>query len=890
MTDPYAVSRPARRESHAPLVPGIRERVDAWRRAGYPGASATTRRLLEHWFLDEHETPDGQPFRYYFAQREAVESAIFLYEVAGVRSPEGLAAYIGVPIAAETPYPRFVVKMATGSGKTKVMSLLIAWAFLHHQREPESELPGTFLVVAPNVIVYERLRDDFERGRIFRTDPMVPPEWRDSFDLAVSLKGEPVPAGAGGVLALTNIQALYERRPATQVNPIDILLGPRPPTRIHGPEPLLGQLAGHGRVMVLNDEAHHLHDEVKSDTGEPLVAWQTLQRLHELSDGIVLQLDVSATPRTQQGQLFGEIIADYPLADAIDDGIVKRPIIGELSGVLEQPSDDASVRYRPRLAAGVAKWREYRDLWAPTGRVPLLFVMAENTTAADQITSYLETLPELSGKILTIHTNRIGEITKADMDEARRAVRQVDQPDSPYAAIVSVLMLREGWDVRNVTVIVPLRALTAKSHILPEQTLGRGLRRVTPPGSGVEERLVVIEHEAFRNLWDTAAEEEGLDLQRQGVDDLPVQASLIAVEPDRLPFDIEIPQLTRLLVRSAAGLETLRLDDIPPRRLRLADTVREESVDYTGRDLLSGDVVERATYPYPATGGRDEVLSWYVAAVQQDARLTGQFHVLAPLVNDWVETRAFDGPVDFADPLVLQTLAEPAVQEQILAVFRQVLGDVTLEAHEASAGEVKALRLSATRPFLWSGLVADAQRSVFGCQPCDSGLEVRMVGFLDRCGDVEAFAKLGREVRFSLEYRNEDGRLAYYYPDFVVRQADGRHTIIETKGRSDPDVPHKDSRARRWAADATRRAGVRWQYHRVDEDLFDEYADRVDTLTGLLDVVRARRREAVLASLPAARKRSREELVFIMEATLARGEASGIDDEIHRFREDPRGR
>ena len=408
---------------------------------------------------------------------------------------------------------------------------------------------------------------------------------------------------------------------------------------------------------MLNDEAHHLHDEVRAETGEGLVAWQTINRLHELSDGIRLQLDVSATPKNQQGQLFDEIISDYPLAQAIQDGIVKQPIIGELGGAIEQPSDDASVRYRARIAAGVAKWREYRDVWAPTGRTPLLFVMAENTRAADQITNYLETLQDLAGKVLTIHINREGEITRADMDRAREAVRRVDDPDSPFVAIVSVLMLREGWDVRNVVVIVPLRAYTAKAQILPEQTLGRGLRRVTPPDSGVEERLVVIEHEAFRSFWDQASAEEELDLRFEPAGQVHPEYVVIAVEPDRMAYDIEIPQLPRVLSRSVSRLGEIRLDDIPYGHLRLPETLHEETVDYTGRDLLSGEIVERATYPYPAAGGRDQVLAWYVEAIQRDARLTGQFHILAPLLLDWVEQRAFGGPVDFDDPRVLQALA-----------------------------------------------------------------------------------------------------------------------------------------------------------------------------------------------------------------------------------------
>lgn len=886
--NPYDVPT-SRRKSLAALVPAIRREVDAWRANGYPGTSATTRRLMQYWFLDEHETEPGVPFRYYFAQREAVESAIYLYEVVGIRSPGMLRAHFDTAFAADTDFARFVVKMATGSGKTKVVSLLVAWAYLHAMLEDGSDLPTTFLLIAPNVIVYERLKDDFADGAIFRTDPVIPPEFEAAFGLLVSLKGEPVPPAASGVLALINIQALYERAPAPPANPVDAILGPKPPARLDAPEPLLSQIARRGRVMVLNDEAHHLHDEVKADTGEKLVAWQTINRLHELSGGIALQFDVSATPKNQQGQLFGEIISDYPLAQAIEDGIVKRPIIGEIGGPLEAPGDDASIRYRARLAAGVAKWREFRDVWRPTGRTPLLFVMAENTRAADQISAYLETLAELSGKVLTIHVNREGEITKSDMDRARTEVRRVDEPDSSYSAIVSVLMLREGWDVRNVTVIVPLRAYTAKAQILPEQTLGRGLRRVHPPGSGVDERLVVIDHEQFRSLWEQQAQQEGLDLEFERAERVHPDGVVVAVEPDRLGYDIQIPQLPRMLSRSTGRLDDLRLADIPARRLSLPNTVREETIDYTGRDLLSGEVVERETYPYPAGGGRDDVLSWYVRSIEQDARITGQFHVLAPLVNDWVEQRAFGGPVDFGDPRVLHALGEPSVREQILAVFRQVLDQATITTREVEAGSVKAMRLSATRPYLWSGETAKARKSVFSVQPCDSGLEVQMVGFLDRASDVTAFAKLGREVRFSLDYRNTDGRLAYYYPDFVIRMDDGMHLVLETKGLVDLDVPSKDARARRWASEATAATGTSWQYTRIDEDVFDDYAAQCSTLGALLDVVRARAREAVLASLPTPRKRTREELVAIMEQTLARGDVTGVDDEIRRFRDNPRG-
>ncbi len=897
MSHPYDVPE-RRRDSVAPLVAGIRKEVDTWRDGGYPGASPTTRRLLEHWFLDEHEVEPGRPFRWYFCQREAIETLVYLHEVVRARNAAELVtryATSPVPVMGQD-FPRYVVKMATGSGKTKVMSLAIAWAYFHALREPDSALSSSSLVIAPNLIVFERLREDFDHARIYRTDPVVPPEWRTDFDLQVCLRLDPVPMAAPGVLLLTNVQALYERRPPEPANPVEMLLGPRPPARVNAPDPPLQQIARRGRVLVLNDEAHHLHDEVKSETGEPLVAVQTIRRLNQLAErGVAGQLDFSATPRDQQGRIFAETVVDYPLAQAIEDGIVKRPVIGELSGGPPMTtSDDAAVRFRRQLGAGVAKWRDYRDALAPAGRKPLLFVMAEDTTAADQIARYLATLHDLAGRVLTIHVNLTGaakgEVRTSELEQARRWAREVDRDDNPYAAIVSVLMLREGWDVRNVSVVVPLRAYTAKSQILPEQTLGRGLRRMTAPGSGVDETVVVIEHEAFRGLWDSVLDDPEYEgIVRRSADDIEPQAKVIAVELERLEYDIGIPQLPRVLTRTVEGLSRLRVEDLPERRLALPEVLRSDIVDYLGRDLLSGREEERAQYPLPQADDPVAVLAWFVNEVQRDSRLTGQFAVLAPLVKGYVETRAFGGPVDFADPLVLQALAEPAAQETVLGVLREAVDQATLRSDTVAAGDRKELRLSATKPFLWSGETARATKSVFNLQPCDSGLEGRFAGFLDRCEDVAGFAKLAREVRFSLEYRAENGRLAYYYPDFVVRLDNGEHLVVETKGLADLDVPHKDERATRWAVDASISSGVRWRYLRVDEEVYDEHVSRLSSMRSLVELVYELRRQDYLRSVPVTRRRSHEEILASMEQISRQMEGvTGIDEELSRFRDDPR--
>jgi type III restriction enzyme len=165
-----------------PLVAKVREEVEAWRDAKYAGASATSRALLAWWFETAHtsELADGtqMQFRYYFAQREAVETVIWLYDVRGARDKFDLLRFDASGAVSsnmfDEDWPRFVVKMATGAGKTKVLSLLMAWCYFHKCYEANSTLARNFLLIAPNIIVLDRLRADFDGLRIFFNDPVLP--------------------------------------------------------------------------------------------------------------------------------------------------------------------------------------------------------------------------------------------------------------------------------------------------------------------------------------------------------------------------------------------------------------------------------------------------------------------------------------------------------------------------------------------------------------------------------------------------------------------------------------------------------------------------------------------------------------------------------------------
>lgn len=847
--DPYGVRSHRRPSEGTHLVNGVRAAVDAWRANGYPGASETTHRLLRFWFEEDHRRPTGEPFQFFFCQREAVETFIYLSEIKRVGSFSDLIEYAQGPLMidpSETKRQRLAMKMATGSGKTMAMSLCIAWSYFHARRERDSPMATSFLIIAPNVIVFERLKSDFGDAATFRRDPLIPPEWAEDFQLTVVLQDELVPITTPGALFLTNVQRLYEPpkgKKDTDPNPVEAMVGPRVTDGAgSSAEALFQRIASRERVMVVNDEAHHVWSEK--------LKWnQSIERLHETlqekaSDdagaGVIAQLDFSATPKDQKGRAFRHVVVDYPLAEAVGDGIVKTPVIGELHGAEPELGDSAVQRYRRWIDAAVGRWRKFDEDLAPSGKRPVLFVMCENTLAADEVGDYLRQLPDFAGdKLLVIHTNRSGEVTKADLDLARQAARDIDGDESPVRCIVSVLMLREGWDVRNVSVIVTLRSLTAKAKILPEQALGRGLRRMTPPGSGFDERVVVIEHEAFRDLWDKELD-GGLVVEREEVE--KIGANAVAIYPDegKKQFEISIPLLTRSLSLQELPFEQLDLDSIPPPHLPLEvpKVEPDEYIQYRGRQLIDKGIIEEYEFEVPYAEDPSGVISYYTKRVCEVGGLgnvSGAFAALAPLVRSYLESHVFEELVELDDKVVLRRLAENDAQELVKQAFAEAIRGLRLTEREATITET-AIRMTETPPFSWSRTTVECLRTIFNLTAVDNDLERRFAVFLDRATDVAAFAKLPVFGRFALEYIAESGALRYYYPDFVVRLSDDSCMLVETKGMRDPDVPLKDRRARRWCRDATRLTGRQWAYARVDQSVFDVFTgESVESLCRFVD-------------------------------------------------------
>ncbi|MGA2220479.1 MAG: DEAD/DEAH box helicase family protein [Verrucomicrobiia bacterium] len=808
----------------APCVPALREKVKEWSAGGkYSGVTDTTRLLLNYWFHTDHRLPNGRKFEYHYFQREAVETLVYLYEVAKVRSHkalvEGFATRSDLRLLQHDQFARYCVKMATGSGKTKVMSLAVAWQFFNAVNEGRDDFAKTFLVIAPNVIVFERLRTDFEGGRIFNTDPLIPDELRIFWDFQCYMRGEGERASSVGALYLTNVQQFYERpeRDDDEPDEMTAVLGPKPPAEKLMIEDFDKRMAERGGpAVVVNDEAHHTHDEDSE--------WnKTIRALHAgISKGLAAQLDFTATPRHTKGELFSWTVFDYPLKQAIIDNVVKRPLKGIATGITEQHSDIASTRYQAYLTAGVERWKEYRDQLQRYGKKPVLFVMMNDTDDADDVADWLQRKypSEFGGeKLLIIHTDKKGEVSPKDLDKARTVSREVDDEKSPVNCIVSVLMLREGWDVQAVTVIVGLRPYTAKANILPEQTVGRGLRLMfRGTGSGYVEHVDVIGNKKFIEFVEDLEREEDMQFGTFNVGEDKVVIVNIAPDPNKLDKDISLPVLSPILTRKKSLAEEIAALDVMqfkcPVLPRKEGDKAAQQFRYEGYDIITLQKEIDRTYTIPEPQTAEEVIGYYARRIAQDVKLPGQFAALVPKVREFLEKKAFGETVNLQDPGMLKPIGSNVAAYVTVKTFVDALRKVVVEQLQPqllNAGR----RLSETPPFPWSRPTLAATKCVYNLVPCDNEFEKEFAKFLQNAADVDRFAKLPPQFGFAIEYTDNMGNLRYYEPDFVAVTGDGLHYLAETKGLEDVNVLNKDRAAQLWCENASALTGKPWAYIKV---------------------------------------------------------------------------
>lgn len=930
----------------------------------------TSLSLLLHWFRREPHTVGAPPhsfaFKYWPHQRRLVETFIYLYEVRGIRRTEQLYELAGVdPLGDQRdPWAKLGGQLATGSGKTKMMSLIIAWAYLNAVREPGAGLGfgRHSVLIAPGLFVRDRLLLDFcppsGKPSVFWSDPVVPSEFESIWNLKV-YSPETCPRTLDpdeGALVVTNYHQLLRTRddapelrvPLTGDRQLDLLFEDKDPDRLEAVQsPLIERFKNSRGLLILNDEAHHVWDETghakfeqkvkekaraSGEDAETAMAWiRCIRRLNgdENHPGkVALQVDLSATLFEEQGSKqkgtktefkqadpFRHTAVHYGLAEAISDGIVKKPVMervvvknkktGEPEPLIRDGQPNAWEKYRNLLATGIERWKKVRDQLRDEGdpRKPLLFVLCNDRNEAREVANFLsfgeptrEDLSHLVPKgyvdpqtnetlfvekghdgitrstVVEIHIGEKEEKNEADWEKVRQAVNAIDAdeiPDpegtvdddgrpvmvpNPYNVVVSVMMLKEGWDVRNVKVIVPLRP--CDSRTLTEQTLGRGLRKMHAPelddnGKATlqPEDLFVIEHPSFRAILDQIRD----IIELKSSDEIEHAREYVPITPNpdedaRSANDVRLVRFEGLVQAQADWRKNFDISKVPPLTPKVPwlEEIAETQIQTYLKKALDQAELEGQTFTLPANPSYrdfDHVVEVaYAIPLLKELRTSYQHKTAVKgVVQQFLERKtfaiplgiplSFDKVIEAGDARVaLGNLARPEVIDPVKKALLPVLHEALTAERPSSEAVLSKRRAAEIRGYqaLKKNVLPNLKKSAFTSAAFDSADELRVAALLDQAEDVVGWLYNHRSgVGYSIEY-DWQGYTSRYFPDFIVRAKIGEvfhNFIIEVKGRLDDRDKVKARRGRRYCELLTEYDSEPWHYLLLIENPSDDRKD-----------------------------------------------------------------
>ncbi|MHB1157975.1 MAG: BPTD_3080 family restriction endonuclease [Phycisphaerales bacterium] len=862
------------------LVNVIRPRVDQWRENGYPGITAVTRALLEHWYDEDQRDPSR---RFFFCQLEAIETLIWLTEAPA-------ADRVGIDIPSDGgAFVRVCNKMATGSGKTIVMAMLIAWQVLNKAaNNQDARFSKNVLVVAPGLTVRKRL-------------DVLKPEGRDNyFEEFCIVPGGPMMQTLRAHLRLCLINwhklGWESEEKIAKKKGVDKRGAKSDEAWLRE---VLGDLAKARNLMVINDEAHHAWRVpagehvagVSREDKEEATQWiNGLDRIHK-ARGILTCFDLSATPfvpsgrRASEEALYGWIVSDFGLNDAIESGLVKTPRVVVRDDALpdvntyrpklyhiykatdehgNRIADDLNRRAEaqetlPQLVLNAyyllgKDWLETKKAWESKGHTvpPVMISVVNRIETAARVKHAIDhgaiLLEELCKPELTLEINS-AELAKAEaQDDAismaresdgegedegpdkklsrveraellRRMVDTVGKPGQPGAHIqhvISVAMLSEGWDAKTVTHIMGLRAFS--SQLLCEQVVGRGLRRTNydiqkagladeGPTEGETLGLPFMFKPEYVNVFGVPFSFMPHEETRETPPPPPPTIAIEALPERAESFQLSWPQVIRIehvltpkLVVDWASVSPLEIDAAHiPQIVELAPAVdgKPDVTKITAirlRDLAERFRLQTLIFEAARMVFEDERTAWRGAPdflLGQLVRIAEQF-----MVSDRLKIT----PELFAQQ---ETHRRVLLALSMSKIVQHLKGAVRL-----ANTEERKLVLDDNWPVRSTGDM-NIWHTSRPCEPTkrshishcvyDSTWEASEAHCLDG-GDtkdmVRAWAKndhLGFEIRYVFA-----GGVAKYRPDFLIRLANRRMLVLETKGEDKPRDKAKRVAMKEW--------------------------------------------------------------------------------------------
>ncbi|MCP2137757.1 type III restriction enzyme [Rhizobium sp. SLBN-94] len=852
------------------LVNLIRARVDAWREAGWPGVTIITRKLLEHWhgrtsrLLESEDKRPEPPYPFYFCQLEAIETLIWWVE--------GAAAFKqGIAIPGDGgPWERLCNKMATGAGKTTVMAMIITWQVLNALTYPKrtGDFSRAIFIVAPGLTVKERLQ------------VLIPTEgsYYDEFDLCPS---EALRQKLNQAEVL--IENWHSLMPLKDQDRSVVKKGRESDEAFT--RRVLGKLAGHKDIIVINDEAHHAYRkppeakiskkqaaEQGIDLDEATRWIEGLDRIHK-TRRINRCFDLSATPFAPTGKkstetaLFDWIVSDFGLNDAIEAGLVKTPRIvvrddalpdaktlrSKLYHLYRDPSVSEDLNRAkaepheplPKLVQDAytllgADWRVTRRAWRDAGHhsPPVMLTVCNRTETAARIETYFNKgdahWPELHAPQRTLRVDsrvlekaELGETATSDKDYEAKLKAIVEATDLPETRkqrlnelkkeellreiidnvgkrgaagqdlqnVISVAMLSEGWDAKNVTHIMGLRAFT--SQLLCEQVVGRGLRRVSYDTD--ENGLFLPEYVNVFGVPLTIAETgEGGEAPPP-----PKASTQIEVLPERSNLEIRWPNILRVetvvrpqLTVDWTNVPALFLDpaatpitaELAPALGGAADMGQISAIDL--QKLPDGFRLQRLVFQAARKAftqmrhgfsGTQEYLGAQLVRIVETFLQSDRLEIPSLFHSDDLRRRILIAlNIDLVVQHVMRHVTEQNV-ERLAPVFDE----------ENPIGSTANMRTwYTTKPCF------PAIRSHISHLVGDASWEGYAANLFETREEVVSYAKndhLGLQIHYMW-----GGSRRRYLPDFLVRFANGRTLVLEIKGIDSPQNQAKRDALDEW--------------------------------------------------------------------------------------------
>lgn len=902
----------------------------------------TTASLLNYWFGEGFCNERARNF--HEGQRQAILNIIYLHEV--MRESSVMDAYQNIipelmdradlAQLAKPKYqmPKYAVKMATGTGKTWVMHALLIWQMLNarHEDVESGRFTQKFLIVAPGLIVYDRLLDAFcgrkKRDEDYR-DPLtndyymnqevfIPERYRDEVFSFIHNNVVTKEDGIGrkttgeGLIALTNWH-LFENQieendqeddadDSNTVTPIEIVndLLPIRPGKSAGNDlevldrralggTELEYLAGLQDLMVINDEAHHIH-EIKRNGETEEVEWQRgLNAISATKGTRFFQVDFSATPFDTKGTgdnqvklYFPHIIVDFDLTMAMKQGLVKLLLLDRRQELTELENLDYNAErdeqgkvvglsegQRMMLRAGLTKLSRLEEefLKVDPSKNPKMLIVCQDTTVSPFVEEFLKSEGLEDEDIVTIDSNKQGEVKDEEWQEIKKKLFDIDRYKSPKV-VVSVLMLREGFDVNNICVLVPLRS--SQAPILLEQLVGRGLRLMwrepdyldikrddrlkvlkfhQPPKTYID-TLSIVEHPAFIKFYD--------DLQEQGlvaVDEGDVGGGgaagdilTVGLREDYEDYDFQWPVILHDSIDELEDSE-IDLNDLQPFTMYPLDLLRK-FLAREGETFVSQESLTKTMFgKYKVTAnlfnanGYNEYLQKLLRVVTlrfETCRRQGfptiQINGAQTVqVMDWyIRTKLFAIPFnpfhksDWKILLAKDGIVTKHIVEQFAVAIYKMQNRLTTIAAEVSHTAFSTLRAIKMR----ESFSMDVHKCIYprlGYPSHGGGLEKAFIEFLDKDAEVERFLKINESGHsFAIIfYVRKDGLMATYHPDFIVATSEKLY-LIETKGDDkvdDINVRQKQTATIEWikkinALEPMERMNRTWEYVLIGESVF----------------------------------------------------------------------